>query len=740
MKKTLSLLVAAAITVSMFCGFAFSSSAAMTAPTLGEDGNVVVWNLTGAAGTNIERTQVQPDGSVRFRDPDGRVHGNEVIHQGRINSANPDITNEALPAGKYYLKLLYKTQKSDDEAVAKGSNSANETTGGRIRLFNDVHLDFGTVDKAKDGQWQSAVVEFNVTAGGREDVEMVFWSNWIGAYFDFYISQYVVISSDPTDLVSEYENEPAQSAPRIEGGVMEKPIVGQKGVIKFWDISQGGNELKKNTNNSFYSNFDRETVWGKEFSQAEREGNIMAVGSRYYLKFLVRVDYPDDATKTSHDFDGVPRADTYDGNFGTVRDWGGSMHGFGGGDQGGYVKTYDRAGNQILTEGAESGVWQSIVIEIEHYYYNNTVGEMAFWNVYRGQDIRLYFGQYMTVSTNDAPLAIDYTDGAYEIPVKQTPSATASQWWNLSERAINGNRFTLETGAIGSDATNETFWSIELSNGNDPSGARTADDLILNETYYLKFLVKVTGKDDPAKTPNTYLNDFAEVVGRDIDPETDEPDGAYGLIRDVSGNTHRFGQGINEDEWISVVLPFEYSGLAGDAANGEMALFNVYTGGSTKVYYGGILELSDDATPLEIPAEWIDDVDPPEAEVQDVIDAIDALPEAGDVVIGDRTAIYAAYDMYNTLSEENKALVTNYQKLEDAKRAVDLLKNPGDLNDDNKILANDAVLLLQELYGATKPAYINRVNADINGDGKILANDAVLLLQYLYGPVDQRPF
>jgi len=59
---------------------------------------------------------------------------------------------------------------------------------------------------------------------------------------------------------------------------------------------------------------------------------------------------------------------------------------------------------------------------------------------------------------------------------------------------------------------------------------------------------------------------------------------------------------------------------------------------------------------------------------------------------------------------------------------------PGDTNDDGKVLANDAVLLLQELYGATKPAKINLSNADVTGDGKVLANDAVLLLQYLYGP------
>ena len=732
MKKTLSLLMAAAMTVSVLCGLAFSSSAAMTAPVLGADGNVVVWNLTGAAGTNIERTQVQADGSVRFRDPSGRVHGNEVIHQGRINGANPDITNDLLPAGKYYLKLLYKTQKSNDEAVAKGAqDSADETTAGRIRLFNGVHVNFGVVDSAKDGQWQSAVVEFNVTAGGEEGVEMVFWCNWIGAYFDFYISQYVVISSDPTDLVSEYEDEAAQVAPSIPGGIMQKPVAGVDGVLRYWDISQGGNDLVKNTNNTFYSDHDRETVWGKEFSEAERLGGMLTPAQTYYLKFLVRVDYPEDATKATLDFNGVPRAETYDGSYAAVRDWGGKMHGVGGGYQGLEAKSYDRAGAEILTEGAESGVWQSVVIEIEHYYFDNEVGEMAFFNVYRGQDLRVYFGQYMAVSTTPDPLAITYTDGAYEIPVKQTPSASARQWWQLSERAINGTRFTEENGAIGSDATDETFWSIELGNGNDPDGAVSADDLILSDMYYLKFLVKVTGKDDAAKTAIMELNDYSELVGRDIDPESGDPDGAYGLVRDVSGNVHRFGQGINEDEWISVVLPFEYSGLFKDV--GEMAFYNVYTGGSTKVYYGGILELSDDPTPLEIPAEWLPDVDPPEADVQEVIDAIAALPEADDVVIGDRTAIYAAYDMYNTLSEENKALVTNYQKLKDAKDAVDKLKTPGDLNGDGKVLANDAALLLQHLYGATKPDDINLTNADVNADGKVLANDAALLLQYLYG-------
>jgi len=60
---------------------------------------------------------------------------------------------------------------------------------------------------------------------------------------------------------------------------------------------------------------------------------------------------------------------------------------------------------------------------------------------------------------------------------------------------------------------------------------------------------------------------------------------------------------------------------------------------------------------------------------------------------------------------------------------------PGDTNDDGKVLANDAVLLLQHLYAATKLGEINLSNADVNNDGKVLANDAVIFLQYLYGAV-----
>ena len=79
--------------------------------------------------------------------------------------------------------------------------------------------------------------------------------------------------------------------------------------------------------------------------------------------------------------------------------------------------------------------------------------------------------------------------------------------------------------------------------------------------------------------------------------------------------------------------------------------------------------------------EWIDNIvanviidEPVDAEVDAVIEAINALPEASAVTVSDRYAIFAAQDAYDALSEDQKAKVTNADKLTAVVDAVNALK------------------------------------------------------------------
>lgn len=65
-----------------------------------------------------------------------------------------------------------------------------------------------------------------------------------------------------------------------------------------------------------------------------------------------------------------------------------------------------------------------------------------------------------------------------------------------------------------------------------------------------------------------------------------------------------------------------------------------------------------------------------ETTVQAVIDAIDALPDSASVTSSDKTSINNANTMYQALSATDKALVTNYSKLEACLSALAALPTP----------------------------------------------------------------
>ena len=68
-----------------------------------------------------------------------------------------------------------------------------------------------------------------------------------------------------------------------------------------------------------------------------------------------------------------------------------------------------------------------------------------------------------------------------------------------------------------------------------------------------------------------------------------------------------------------------------------------------------------------------------EVSVEDVIALIDALPASANVTASNRTSIVAAKEAYDSLSSEDKALVTNYSKLEECITALSNLSSSAKL-------------------------------------------------------------
>ncbi len=117
---------------------------------------------------------------------------------------------------------------------------------------------------------------------------------------------------------------------------------------------------------------------------------------------------------------------------------------------------------------------------------------------------------------------------------------------------------------------------------------------------------------------------------------------------------------------------------------------------------------------------------------QHVMDKINALTgEDSDAIVDARMA-------YEQLTEEQKALVTNLDKLE-------ALENPavtvvyGDVNGDDSIDAKDALLILQAAVDKAELTEEQTKKADVNGDTAIDAKDALLVLQKAVDKIDQFP-
>lgn len=80
---------------------------------------------------------------------------------------------------------------------------------------------------------------------------------------------------------------------------------------------------------------------------------------------------------------------------------------------------------------------------------------------------------------------------------------------------------------------------------------------------------------------------------------------------------------------------------------------------------------------------------------------IDALPET--ITNADKAAVQSARDAYDALTDDQKALVNNLEKLEEAEEQAKNLKDDeyrlGDLDGDNEVNAKDALLILKFAVG-----------------------------------------
>ena len=218
-KKIISLAVALALAATTITGLSLIfASATMSKPVLGgESGNVLVWDIADWTAYSDEayRATKNEDGSVTFSTTE-----DEVIWNGLIGTDGIEVADGGLEAGIYYAKLVYKTSGSGDETIVK---KLDGDTAAAIQLPNGNLYDFGEVDPALDGKWQSAVIPFEIS--DVSDTEMIFYNNWIGEYFQFTIGQYFVVSTTEDALTAEYEDDKATAKALIDVSG-ETPLLG----------------------------------------------------------------------------------------------------------------------------------------------------------------------------------------------------------------------------------------------------------------------------------------------------------------------------------------------------------------------------------------------------------------------------------------------------------------------------------------------------------------------------------
>ena len=108
------------------------------------------------------------------------------------------------------------------------------------------------------------------------------------------------------------------------------------------------------------------------------------------------------------------------------------------------------------------------------------------------------------------------------------------------------------------------------------------------------------------------------------------------------------------------------------------------------------------------------------------------------------SAIAAARNAYENLTDAQKQNVSNLSVLEAAEERFTLLQNLGDITGDNEVNVLDSLSILQQSVGKISLNEEQTLHADVNGDGNINVLDALMILHLTVGkitvfPVTQRP-
>ncbi|MBQ6819378.1 MAG: carbohydrate-binding protein [Clostridia bacterium] len=128
--------------------------------------------------------------------------------------------------------------------------------------------------------------------------------------------------------------------------------------------------------------------------------------------------------------------------------------------------------------------------------------------------------------------------------------------------------------------------------------------------------------------------------------------------------------------------------------------------------------------------------------VQDQIDELNVQS------LDDKPAVVAARTAYDGLTDTQKDLVTNLQKLVDAEAKIAQLEKPvdppvtvtyGDVDGNGKVEATDALEVLKSVVGKVTLTDEQLVKADTDGNSKIEATDALNILKKVVGKIDKFP-
>ncbi len=127
-----------------------------------------------------------------------------------------------------------------------------------------------------------------------------------------------------------------------------------------------------------------------------------------------------------------------------------------------------------------------------------------------------------------------------------------------------------------------------------------------------------------------------------------------------------------------------------------------------------------------------------------VIDQINALDVQS---LDDEPSVVAARGAYDALTDAQKTLVTNLDKLQQAEAAIAQLKEVippvavtyGDVDGDGKVTASDALEVLKSVVGKVTLTDDQFIAADTDGNGKADATDALNILKKVVGKIDKFP-